>query len=89
MHTLSSCTTPHLTSPTNSMIMMKLGGYSALDLCWYRQQGTNIFKQPMTVVDNICTAPEEQEGDQSESRPQTSPRARGGGGLVMSATWVC
>lgn len=24
----------HLMSPTNSMIMMKLGGYSNLDLCW-------------------------------------------------------
>lgn len=24
----------HLMSPTNSMIMMKLGGYSDLDLCW-------------------------------------------------------
>lgn len=40
-------------SPTNSMIMMKLGGYSVLDLCWYRQQGTNIFRQPMMVVESI------------------------------------
>ena len=44
-------------SPTNSMIMMKLGGYSVLDLCWYRQQGTNIFMQPMTVVESIWMAP--------------------------------
>ena len=43
----------HLMSPTNSMIMMKFGGYSDLDLCWYRQQGTNIFRQPMTVVEII------------------------------------
>lgn len=40
-------------SPTNNMIIMKLGGYSVLDLCWYRQQGINIFRQPMTVVDSI------------------------------------
>lgn len=43
----------HLMIPTNSIIMMKLGGYSLLDLCWYRQQGTNIFRQPMTVVESI------------------------------------
>lgn len=47
----------HLMSPTNNMIIMKLGGYSVLDLCWYRQQGMNIFRQPMTVVDIIWTAP--------------------------------
>ncbi len=40
-------------SPTNSMIIKKLGGYSVLDLCWYRQHGTNIFRQPMTVVESI------------------------------------
>lgn len=43
----------NLMIPTNSIIMMKLGGYSLLDLCWYRQQGTNIFRQPMTVVESI------------------------------------
>lgn len=50
----------HLIRPTNNMIIKKLGGYSVLDLCWYRQQGMNIFRQPMTVVDSIWTAPGEQ-----------------------------
>lgn len=57
----NSSSEAHLINPTKSMIMRKLGGYSARDLCWYRQQGTNILTQPITVVESICTAPERQD----------------------------
>ena len=63
-------------SPTNNMIMMKLGGYSVLDLCRYRQQGTYIFRQPMTVVDTIWTAPGERGKDTVELQ------------LPTPATWM-
>ena len=43
--------------PTNSMVMTKLDGYSVRVLCLYRQQGTNIFRHPMMVVDSIWIAP--------------------------------
>lgn len=43
----------YLMSPTKSIIMMKFWGYSLLDLCLYRQHGTNIFRQPMMVVESI------------------------------------
>lgn len=70
---------PDLISPTNSMVMMKLGGYESLALCWYKQQGTKILMQPINVVDNICTAPVGVQSRQETVRgPLTHPTRRPG-----------